>query len=99
METTTPGNQTINQSINQLTYYHNYSAYYCYLYAEILDADAFEAFKETGNVFDKETADRVRKFIYSSGNTMDPRDAFRHFRGRDAVIEPMMKKKGLLIME
>jgi peptidyl-dipeptidase Dcp len=75
------------------------SAYYVYLWAEILDADAFECFQETGNVFDKSTADRVRKFIYSSGNTIDPREAFRQFRGRDAVIEPMLKKKGLLVME
>lgn len=65
--------------------------------AEILDADAFEAFQETGNVFDKETANRVRKYIYESGNTIDPREAFKAFRGRDAIIEPMLKKKGLVM--
>ena len=71
------------------------SAYFCYLYAEVLDADAFDAFKQAG-VFDKETAARVRKYIYSSGNSLEPAAAFRAFRGRDPVVEPMLRKKGLL---
>ena len=66
-----------------------------YLWAEVLDADAFEAFKEVGNCFDAVTARRVRQHIYSAGNTIDPQEAFRLFRGRDPVIEPMLKKKGL----
>ena len=72
------------------------SAYYVYLWAEVLDADGFEAFLETGNPFDQEVAKKVRKYIYSSGNSLDPREAFRLFRGRDPVVEPMLKKKGLL---
>jgi peptidyl-dipeptidase Dcp len=44
-------------------------------------------------------ANKVRKYVYSSGNTIDPREAFKLFRGRDATIEPMLKKKGLLVME
>jgi peptidyl-dipeptidase Dcp len=72
------------------------SAYYVYLWAEVLDADGFDAFKETGDCFNKEVADRVRKYIYSTGNSYDPAEAFRLFRGRDPAIEPMLKKKGLL---
>lgn len=58
------------------------SAYYVYLWAEVLDADGFDAFLETGNPFDPATAARVRKFIYSSGNSIDPAEAFRCYRGR-----------------
>jgi peptidyl-dipeptidase Dcp len=72
------------------------AAYYVYLWAEVLDADGFEAFIERGDPFDPETARRVRQFIYSSGNSMDPREAYRAFRGRDPAVEPMLKKKGLL---
>lgn len=72
------------------------AAYYVYLWAEVLDADGFDAFLETGNCFNKEVAQRLRKYIYSSGNTLDPAEAFRLFRGRDPAIEPMLKKKGLM---
>lgn len=72
------------------------SAYYVYLWAEVLDADGFDAFLETGNCFDRTVADRVRKYIYSAGNSVDPAELFRLFRGRDPAIEPMLKKKGLL---
>jgi len=60
-----------------------------------LDADAFAAFKETGNVFDPETAEKARKFIYSAGNTVAPDELFRSFRGRDPDIQFMLEKKGL----
>ncbi|EQC34227.1 hypothetical protein SDRG_08429 [Saprolegnia diclina VS20] len=70
--------------------------YYVYLWAEVLDADAFDAFLEAGDIFDVATAKRVRAFIYSSGNSQHPMDAYRAFRGRDPVIEPMLKKKGLV---
>jgi peptidyl-dipeptidase Dcp len=73
------------------------AAYYCYLWAEVLDADAFDAFKESGNgCFDKATAERLRACIYSTGNSVEPGEAFRKFRGRDPVVEPMLKKKGLM---
>lgn len=72
------------------------SAYYVYLWAEVLDADGFDAFLETGDCFDKGVAERVRKYIYAAGNSYDPAEAFRLFRGRDPAIEPMLKKKGLL---
>jgi peptidyl-dipeptidase Dcp len=72
------------------------SAYYVYLWAEVLDADGFEAFLETGDCFDPQVAQRVYDFIYSAGNSKDPAELFRLFRGRDPVIEPMLKKKGLV---
>lgn len=72
------------------------SAYYVYLWAEVLDADGFDAFLETGNPFDPATAMKVKRFVYSSGNSIDPREAFRSFRGRDPKVEPMLRKKGLL---
>eukprot|EP00536_Pseudo-nitzschia_multiseries_P017264 jgi/Psemu1/264158/estExt_Genewise1Plus.C_14590002 len=69
------------------------AGYYSYLWAEVLDADAYAAFKETGNVFDPETAERVRKYVYSAGNTDAPEELFRKFRGRDPDIKYMLKKK------
>ncbi len=71
------------------------AGYYVYLWAEVLDADVFAAFKETGDIFDKETAERCKKCIYSSGNTVAPDELFRLFRGRDPKIEFMLEKKGL----
>ena len=75
---------------------HYAAGYYVYLWAEVLDADVFAAFKETGDVFDPETAKKVRKFIYSSGNTDAPDELFRKFRGRDPEIQFMLEKKGLV---
>ena len=73
------------------------AAYYCYLWAEVLDADAFGAFKEAeGGVFDKEVAGRVLAWVYGAGNTVEPGEAFRRFRGRDPAIAAMLKKKGLV---
>ncbi|EQC34226.1 hypothetical protein SDRG_08428 [Saprolegnia diclina VS20] len=72
------------------------AAYYVYLWAEVLDSDAFDAFLEAGDIFDVATAKRVRETIYSTGNSVHPMDAYRAFRGRPPVIEPMLKKKGLL---
>ena len=76
------------------------AAYYCYLYAEVLDADAFGAFTEaaaaSGSVFDRGVADAARRFIYSSGNTLEPGAAFRAFRGRDPEPSFMLIKKGLV---
>jgi peptidyl-dipeptidase Dcp len=72
------------------------SAYYVYLWAEVLDADAFDAFHEAGDLFDRDTADRLRTYIYSSGNTIEPAQAYRNFRGRDAGIDPLLRGRGLL---
>jgi peptidyl-dipeptidase Dcp len=74
-----------------------YSAgYYSYLWAEVLDADAFEAFEETGDVFDPETAKRLKHFIYSAGNLRSAEESYRLFRGRMPSVEPLLKKRGLL---
>jgi len=72
------------------------SQYYVYLWAEVLDADAYDAFKEAGNPFDEATAQRLLKFIYSSGGTMQPMRAYEAFRGRAPTVEPMLRKKGLV---
>ena len=72
------------------------SQYYVYLWAEVLDADGYEAFVEAGNPFDPTTAQRLRKFIYASGNTIEPTEAYQAFRGRAPQVTPMLKKKGLL---
>jgi peptidyl-dipeptidase Dcp len=72
------------------------AGYYVYLWAEVLDCDAFDAFVEAGNVFDAGVAQRLRDCIYASGNSVEPGEAFRAFRGRDPVVEPMLKDRGLL---
>ncbi|MGI9401675.1 MAG: M3 family metallopeptidase [Rhizobiaceae bacterium] len=74
-----------------------YSAgYYSYLWSEVLDADAFRAFEETGNPFDPETADKLRKFIYGSGGSLDPQDAYIAFRGKMPEPGAMMEGRGLI---
>lgn len=72
------------------------AGYYVYQWAEVLDADVFAAFEESGDIFDPETAEKARKFIYSAGNTVAPDELFRQFRGRDPEISFMLKKKGLI---
>ena len=67
-----------------------------YLWAEVLDADVYAAFQETGNVFDPDMAERVRKYVYSAGNTEAPDELFRKFRGRDPEIQYMLEKKSLV---
>jgi peptidyl-dipeptidase Dcp len=72
-----------------------YSAgYYSYLWSEVMDADTREAFAETGNVFDKATADKMRKFILAPGNSTDRSEAYRQFRGRDPDVKALLKKRG-----
>lgn len=75
---------------------HYAAGYYVYLWAEVLDADAFDAFLESGDIFSPSVAKKARDFIYSAGNSQDPAELYKRFRGRDPVIEPMLKKKGLL---
>ncbi|MGE0697976.1 MAG: M3 family metallopeptidase [Hyphomicrobiaceae bacterium] len=71
------------------------SAYYSYMWSEVLDADAFDAFVEAGNVFDPETARRLKEFVYSAGNRRDPREAYTAFRGRLPSSAAMLRKRGL----
>jgi len=72
-----------------------YSAgYYSYIWAEVLDSDAFQAFKET-SLFDRATAESFRKNILERGGTEDPMVLYKRFRGREPKIEPLLKKRGL----
>jgi len=75
------------------------AGYYVYLWAEVLDADGFDAFVEAGDPFDPAVASKLRRFIYSSGNSLEPSQAYASFRGRAASVEPMLRKKGLLMDE
>jgi peptidyl-dipeptidase Dcp len=73
----------------------DYSAgYYSYLWSEVMDADTREAFAEAGSVFDKTTADKLRKFILAPGNTTDRAEAYRQFRGRDPDVRALFRKRG-----
>ncbi|MBW3630451.1 MAG: M3 family metallopeptidase [Gemmatimonadetes bacterium] len=72
-----------------------YSAgYYSYLWSEVMDADTWQAFEESGNVFDPELARRVRRYILAPGNSTDRAEAYRQFRGRDPEIEALLEVRG-----
>ncbi|QQR72878.1 MAG: M3 family metallopeptidase [Holophagales bacterium] len=72
-----------------------YSAgYYSYLWADTLTADAWQAFVEGAGPWDKAVAKRLRDHVFSVGNTVDPAEGYRAFRGRDAGIGPLMKDRG-----
>ena len=74
-----------------------YSAgYYSYIWSGILDADAFEAFVETGNIFDRETARRFREEILEMGGTRDAMEMYVNFRGQEPGIEPLLRQRGLV---
>jgi peptidyl-dipeptidase Dcp len=72
-----------------------YSAgYYSYLWADTLTADAFEAFLEASGPFDKAVAARLKSHVFEVGNTIDPAEGYRAFRGKEPGIEPLMRKRG-----
>ena len=73
-----------------------YSAgYYSYLWSEVMDADAFSAFEEAGDIFDPEIASKLAQNIYSAGGSQDPADAYKAFRGRMPDIDALLEKRGL----
>jgi peptidyl-dipeptidase Dcp len=73
-----------------------YSAgYYAYLWAETLDADGFAAFKEAGDIFDPELAQRLKENVYEAGASQDADVLYRQFRGQEPTIEPMLQTRGL----
>ena len=72
------------------------AGYYSYMWSEVLDADAFAAFEETGNPFDPATAKRLRDYVYSAGNRRDPADAYKAFRGRLPTVDALLRKRGLV---
>ena len=72
------------------------AAYYSYMWSEVMDADAFAAFEEAGDIFDAKTAAKLKRYIYSSGNRMDPHAAYVAFRGRPPATESLLRKRGFL---
>ena len=72
------------------------AGYYVYMWAEVLEADAFDAFTEAGDPFHGDTAQRLHRHIYSTGGKHRPAEAYRAFRGRDPQVDSMLKKRGLL---
>jgi peptidyl-dipeptidase Dcp len=71
------------------------AGYYVYMWAEVLEADAFDAFRETGDVFHADTAQKLFTHVYSAGSKRAPSHAYRAFRGRDADVRSMLAKRGL----
>jgi peptidyl-dipeptidase Dcp len=74
---------------------HYAAGYYSYLWSEVLDADAFNAFEEAGDVFDPAVAKRLKDHIYAAGGAQDPSEAYRAFRGRMPSVDPLLRKRGL----
>jgi peptidyl-dipeptidase Dcp len=75
----------------------SYSAgYYSYLWSDVITADAYEAFTEAGGPYDKEVAKKLHDYIFSIGNSMDPAEAYRLFRGKDPDSKALMRKRGFI---
>ncbi|HET7712939.1 MAG TPA: M3 family metallopeptidase, partial [Thermoanaerobaculia bacterium] len=75
----------------------SYSAgYYSYLWSDVITADAAEAFTEGSGFYDPAVAQRLRQNIFSVGNTVDPAEGYRAFRGRDPQVEALMRKRGFV---
>jgi peptidyl-dipeptidase Dcp len=75
---------------------HYASGYYSYMWSEVMDADAFGAFEEAGDIFDAAVAKRLHDDIYSSGGSRDPEDAYIAFRGRAPEPDALLRRRGLL---
>jgi peptidyl-dipeptidase Dcp len=72
------------------------AGYYSYMWSEVMDADAFAAFEEAGDIFDARIAGRLKRHIYAAGNRVDPHAAYVAFRGRPPATESLLKKRGFL---
>ncbi len=73
----------------------SYSAgYYSYLWADSLTADAAEAFEKAGSFYDQELCESLHKNVFSVGDTIDPAEGFRKFRGRDVDTSALLRKRG-----
>jgi len=70
------------------------SGYYSYLWSEALDADGFEAFEESGDIFNPDLAERLLAYVYSAGNLRDPEIAYASFRGRPPEPGALMRQRG-----
>jgi peptidyl-dipeptidase Dcp len=75
---------------------HYAAGYYSYMWSEVMDADAFGAFEEAGDIFDAATAKRLHDEIYSSGGSVDPEAAYIAFRGREPEPDALLRRRGLL---
>jgi len=75
---------------------HYAAGYYSYMWSEVMDADAFGAFEEAGDIFDPKVARRLLDDIYSSGGSRDPEEAYVAFRGRDPEPDALLRRRGLL---
>jgi peptidyl-dipeptidase Dcp len=75
---------------------HYAAGYYSYMWSEVMDADAFGAFEEAGDIFDPKVAKRLYDDIYSSGGSRDPEDAYVAFRGREPEPDALLRRRGLL---
>jgi peptidyl-dipeptidase Dcp len=75
---------------------HYAAGYYSYMWSEVMDADAFGAFEEAGNIFDPAVAKRLHDDIYSSGGSRDPEEAYVAFRGREPEPDALLRRRGLL---
>lgn len=71
------------------------AGYYSYIWAEVLDCDAFQAYKEAGNIFDPEVANKFRTYILAPGGIDDAMDMYVHFRGREPEVGPLLDNRGL----
>lgn len=71
------------------------AGYYSYMWAEVLDCDAYEAFKETGDIFNQEVAAKYRTYVLTPGGIDDAMDMYVNFRGKEPGIEPLLKNRGL----
>ncbi|HXX52826.1 MAG TPA: M3 family metallopeptidase, partial [Xanthobacteraceae bacterium] len=72
------------------------AGYYSYMWSEVLDADAFAAFEESGDIFDPATAKRLRQSIYAAGGLQEPADAYKAFRGRLPSADALLRKRGFI---
>ncbi|MDR3427446.1 M3 family metallopeptidase [Silvimonas sp.] len=72
------------------------AGYYVYMWAEVLEAEAFDAFEEAGSAFDPALAEKLYRYIYSAGDSREQGLAFRTFRGREPQATPMLRKRGLI---
>jgi peptidyl-dipeptidase Dcp len=73
------------------------AGYYSYLWSEVMDADAFGAFEEAGDVFDPDVAEKLYRHIYSVGGSVEAADTYKAFRGRMPEVDALLKKRGLAV--
>ena len=71
------------------------AGYYSYIWAEVLDCDAFQAYKETGDIFNPEVASKFRKYVLTPGGIDDAMDMYVNFRGKQPSIDPLLENRGL----